>query len=149
MCHSCLKKRFKQSMTDAGQMPPTCCTDEHIDLEHVDKLFDPVFKKIWNKKFVEASLKNRLYCPSRRCGEWIRPVDIYHDRDTGRKAARCDRCNTKVCVTCNGRWHFASKCPRDEETAKFLAHARSEGRKRCLKCGATAQLREGDNHALW
>ncbi|OBS21471.1 hypothetical protein FPOA_07809 [Fusarium poae] len=148
MCHSCLKKRFKQSMTDAEQMPPTCCTDEHIDLEHVDKLFDPVFKKIWNKKFVEASLKNRLYCPSRRCGEWIRPVDIYHDRDTGRKAARCERCNTKVCVACNGRWHFGGKCPRDDETAKYLAQARSEGRKRCIKCGATSQLKDGDNHAF-
>ncbi|KAF4950988.1 hypothetical protein FSARC_13026 [Fusarium sarcochroum] len=140
--------RFKQSLSDPGQMPPTCCTDDHIGLEHVDKLFDPTFKKIWNKKFIEYSLKGRLYCPSRRCGEWIRPADIYRDRDTGRKAARCDRCNTKVCVTCNGRWHFSSKCPRDEETARFLEYARLEGQKRCYRCGASAQLREGDNHAL-
>ncbi|KAJ4011627.1 hypothetical protein NW752_008634 [Fusarium irregulare] len=148
MCHSCLKKRFKQSMTDSGQMPPTCCTEEPIGLEHVDKLFDPVFKKIWNKKFVEYSLKNRLYCPSRRCGEWIRPGEIYHDRESGRKTARCDQCNTKVCVSCNGRWHFQPKCPRDEETARFLAKLRTEEQKRCIRCDATAQLRDGDNHAL-
>ncbi|KAI1042858.1 hypothetical protein LB505_001083 [Fusarium chuoi] len=85
-------------MTEAEHMPPTCCTDAHIGLEHVDKLFDSTFKRIWNKKFVEYSLRNRLYCPSRRCGEWIRPADIYRDRETGRKAARCDQCNTKVAL---------------------------------------------------
>ncbi|KAM0563209.1 hypothetical protein ACHAPJ_000925 [Fusarium lateritium] len=45
-------------------------------------------------------------------------------------------------------WHFSSKCPRDEETARFLEDARLEGQKRCYRCGASAKLREGDNHAL-
>ncbi|KAF4467900.1 e3 ubiquitin- ligase arih1l [Fusarium albosuccineum] len=148
MCHSCLKRRFKQSVTDPQQhMPPTCCAPDNIPLEHVDKLFDATFKKLWNKKFVEYSVRNRLYCPSRRCGEWIRPANIFYDRDTGREAARCERCNTKVCGACNGRWHFMDKCPRDEETAIFLDRVRHEGRRRCYRCGASAELREGDNHA--
>ncbi|KAF4977451.1 hypothetical protein FZEAL_6015 [Fusarium zealandicum] len=147
MCHSCLKRRFKQSMTDPEQMPPTCCSPDHISPDIVERLFDPMFKKLWNKKFVDYSLRARLYCPSRRCGEWIRPANVYRDRETGRGAARCDRCETKVCVSCNGRWHFSSKCPRDDQTARFLEYARHEGRKRCHKCGATAELGEGDNHA--
>lgn len=149
MCHNCLRRRFKQSMTDPQQMPPSCCPPEPIGLEYVDTLFDPKFKKMWNKKYVEYSIGNRLYCPSRRCGEWIRPANIYTDRDTGRKAARCDHCNTKVCVACNGRWHFSSKCPRDEETMRFLDYARDEGQRRCHKCGARAELRDGENHAAW
>ncbi|KAJ3501852.1 hypothetical protein NM208_g16852 [Fusarium decemcellulare] len=56
MCHSCLKRRFKQSVTDPQQhMPPTCCVPDNIPLEHVDKLFDATFKKMWNKKFMEYS----------------------------------------------------------------------------------------------
>lgn len=144
MCRSCLERIFKLSITDPQHMPPKCCSQEHIPLKHVDRLFDSKFKKTWNRKFAEYSTKNRLYCPSRKCGEWIKPANIR--RENGRKVARCSRCRTKVCGICNGKWHGSEECPKDEETAQLLAQAKEEGWKRCYRCKAVVELKEGCNH---
>lgn len=148
MCHSCLKRSFKLSITDPQHMPPRCCTADNIPLKHVDKLFDNEFKKTWNKKFVEYSTKNRIYCVKRGCNEFIRPEDVHHAED-GRKYGRCARCKTKVCVRCNGKWHSARDCPKDEETVRFLAQAKNEGWQRCFRCKAIVELKEGCNHMTW
>ena len=147
MCHSCLKRSFRLSITDPSHMPPKCCTVEHIPLKHVDRLFDNNFKKQWNRKFAEYSTRNRIYCPSRRCGEWIKPANIR--RENGRKVARCGRCRTKACGTCNGKWHASADCPRDDETNQMLAQAKEEGWQRCYKCKAMVELKEGCNHMTW
>lgn len=145
-CHSCLRRQFKMSITDPQEMPPKCCTTDYIPIRHVDKLFDDSFKRQWNHKFAEYSTRNRVYCPSRGCGEWIRPRNIHRDRGSGRKQARCGRCDTKVCVSCNGRWHRSRDCPQDEETARFLKQAKAEGWQRCYRCKIMVELKEGCNH---
>ncbi|QPG94924.1 hypothetical protein C2857_007336 [Epichloe festucae Fl1] len=144
MCRPCLERIFKLSMTDPRHMPPRCCTQDHIPLKHVDRIFDSAFKKAWNRKFAEYSTKNRIYCPSRKCGEWIKPA--YIRREDGRKVARCGRCRTKVCCSCSGRWHGPGSCPGDPETANLLAQAKEEGWKRCYKCKVLVELKEGCNH---
>ncbi|KAG5948817.1 hypothetical protein E4U53_006130 [Claviceps sorghi] len=143
MCRTCLRRIFNLSVTDPQHMPPRCCQDD-ISLKHVDRLFDHAFKKTWNRKFAEYSTKNRVYCPSRKCGEWIKPANIR--REHGRKVARCSRCSTKVCCSCNGPWHGAQACLNDAETADILAQAKEEGWKRCFKCKALVELKEGCNH---
>ncbi|KAJ0113923.1 hypothetical protein J7T55_010167 [Diaporthe amygdali] len=145
MCHSCLKRSFKLSITDPQHMPPKCCTAATIPLKHVDRLFDNEFKRTWNKKFVEYSTRNRIYCPKKGCSEFIRPEDIRH-ADDGRKYGRCDKCKTKVCVRCNGRWHNGRDCPKDEDTVMFLAQAKEEGWQCCFRCKAMVELKEGCNH---
>ncbi|KAL8806261.1 MAG: hypothetical protein Q9200_005099 [Gallowayella weberi] len=131
-------------------MPPKCCTSEHIPLKHVDKLFDLKFKMKWNQKYQEYTTKNRLYCPARGCGEWIKPANIHVDAsggaNTGRKYGKCGRCKTKVCVACNGRWHASRTCPKDDATAQFIEIAKKEGWQRCYNCSATVELKEGCNH---
>ncbi len=134
MCNSCLKRSFKLSISDPQLMPPKCCTTDVIPLKHVDRLFDINFKKTWNIKFREYSTRNRIYCPSRRCGEWIKPEHVY--KEDGRKIAKCGRCRTKVCCLCNGKWHASRDCPRDDETNRFLEQAKQEGWQRCHKCRA-------------
>lgn len=148
MCNGCLKRNFKLSVNDPQLMPPKCCTSDHIPLKHVVKLFDHEFKKTWNKKFAEYSAKNRVYCPSRRCGEWIIPENAQRD-EFGRRYAKCSSCKTKVCLACNGKWHSATDCPKDEETNKLLEQAKEEGWKRCYKCKAMVELKEGCNHMTW
>ncbi|KAG6162797.1 hypothetical protein E4U51_006152 [Claviceps purpurea] len=143
MCRACLRRVFTLSISDPQHMPPRCCQN-HIPVKHVDRLFDHGFKKLWNRKFAESSTKNRIYCPSRKCGEWIKPANIR--RENGRKVARCGRCSTKVCCLCNGRWHGSQACSSDAETAKLLAQAQEEGWKRCFKCRALVELKEGCNH---
>ncbi|KAL8835432.1 MAG: hypothetical protein Q9176_006933 [Flavoplaca citrina] len=131
-------------------MPPKCCTTEHIPLKHVDKLFDLKFKMKWNQKYQEYTTKNRLYCPARGCGEWIKPASIHVDTtggaNTGRKYGKCGRCKTKVCTACNGRWHASRTCPKDDATKQFIEIAKKEGWQRCYNCSATVELKEGCNH---
>jgi len=113
----------------------------------VDKLFDVNFKKTWNRKFQEYSTKNRIYCPARRCGEWIKPGNIH--KEDGRKYGKCSRCKTKVCCICNGKWHGNKDCPKDEETNRLLETAKQAGWQRCYNCRAMVELKEGCNHMTW
>ncbi|ESZ93136.1 hypothetical protein SBOR_6463 [Sclerotinia borealis F-4128] len=144
MCHSCLKRIFRLSVKDPAHMPPKCCTAEHIPLKHVEKLFDIPFKKLWNKKYQEYTTKNRIYCPAKRCGEWIKPENIH--KENGKKYGICGRCKTKVCALCNGKWHGSKECPKDEETNKLLETAKQAGWQRCYSCRTMVELKEGCNH---
>ncbi|WPH01962.1 Hypothetical protein R9X50_00481600 [Acrodontium crateriforme] len=144
MCHPCLKHVFAMSVKDAAHMPPTCCTEKQIPLKHVDKLFDVKFKTLWNRKYQEYHTKNRIYCPSRRCGEWINPSQIHISGS--RKYAACPRCKTKVCVLCNNKMHKSGECPKDPETAELIAQAKKHGWQRCYNCSTMVELEEGCNH---
>ncbi|KAM0315198.1 hypothetical protein ACHAO8_004137 [Botrytis cinerea] len=128
-------------------MPPKCCTAEHIPLKHVEKLFDVPFKKLWNKKYQEYTTKNRIYCPAKKCGEWIKPENIH--KENGKKYGTCGRCKTKVCALCNGKWHGSKECPKDEETNKLLETAKKAGWQRCYSCRTMVELKEGCNHMTW
>jgi hypothetical protein len=94
ICNRCLRNKFKASLTDRALMPPRCCTDQHIDLKHVEKLLDLEFKQKWNRKFVEFRTKNPLYCDNPTCGEWISPKHIKDEN--GMNVGRCRFCETKV-----------------------------------------------------
>jgi hypothetical protein len=144
MCHECLQRIFTMSVTDPAHMPPRCCTSEHIPLKHVDNLFDQNFKKTWNRKFQEYTTRNRIYCPARSCGEWIKPSHITTEH--GRKVGKCKRCNTRVCCTCNNKMHTSRECPKDPATKEFVEIAKEKGWQRCHSCSAMVELKEGCNH---
>ncbi|KAI9836051.1 MAG: hypothetical protein M1819_001662 [Sarea resinae] len=133
------------SVHDPQHMPPRCCTQDHIPLKHVERLFNDKFKILWNKKYQEYTTKNRIYCPNKGCGEWIKPANI-HVEAGGRKCGKCSRCKTKVCCSCNGKWHRSRECPNDEETKRIVEIAKTEGWQRCYNCRAMVELKEGCNH---
>ena len=149
MCNDCLKRIFTMSLNDPQHMPPRCCANEHIPLKHVEHLLSDKFKIQWNKKYQEYTTKNRVYCPVRGCGEWIKPSNIRLDSSTGRKMGRCSRCRTKVCCLCNGKWHSRKECPNDEDFKRFQEVAKEAGWQRCHNCKAMVELREGCNHMTW
>lgn len=144
MCHSCLKRVFKMSIKDPAHMPPRCCTDDHIDLKHVDKLFSQDFKKTWNRRFLEYKTKNRVYCIGKNCGEWIKPSHITTEH--GRKIGKCKRCSTRVCAICNNKAHTSRDCPKDPATKQFIDTAKEKGWQKCFSCSAIVELKEGCNH---
>jgi hypothetical protein len=144
MCNSCLRRIFTMSVTDPAHMPPRCCTDQHIDLKHVEKLFDDKFKVLWNRKFQEYKTKNRIYCPGRKCGAWIKPH--YIAIENGRKVGRCKQCKLKVCAICSQKMHTTRECPKDPETKAFIETAKEKGWQRCYSCHAMVELKEGCNH---
>lgn len=146
MCHSCLRRQFTLSVQDPQHMPPRCCTSEHIPLKYAERLFDDKFKILWNKKYQEYTTANRLYCPTKGCGQWIKPSKIRMDLTYGRKYARCSACNTKVCVLCNCKFHTRRECPKDEETNRLVQMAKEQGWQRCYNCKAVVELKEGCNH---
>lgn len=148
MCNPCLKRSFKLSVTDSQHMPPKCCTKDNIPLKHVERLFSNDFKKTWNKKYREYSHRNRVYCPRKYCGEFVRSEDIRR-LDDGRKYWRCAKCSTKVCFQCNEKYHRGRDCPNDEDMAQFVAQAKDEGWQRCFRCKAVVELKEGCNHMTW
>ncbi|KAK3109600.1 hypothetical protein LTR53_016976 [Teratosphaeriaceae sp. CCFEE 6253] len=145
MCHDCLKRVFDMSVKDPAHMPPRCCTDDHIPLKHVDKLFDLKFKVLWNRKYQEYHTRDRIYCPAPKCGEWIKPSHVHRDSH-GRKYAHCPRCKTNVCTLCNNKRHRSRDCPEDPEIAQLVAQAKQEGWQRCFSCSALVELKEGCNH---
>ena len=149
MCHACLRRIFTMSVTDPQHMPPRCCTQDNIPLKHVDRLFNDKFKILWNKKYQEYTTKNRIYCPARGCGEWIKPSHIRMDSSVGRRYGKCSRCKMKVCCLCNGKWHTRKECPKDEETKRFVEIAKEAGWQRCYSCKAMVELKEGCNHMTW
>ncbi len=151
MCHACLIRIFQLSVTDPQHMPPKCCTSECISLTHVNKLFDAKFKKTWNIKLEEYSTKNRIYCPKRRCGEWIMSDDIKKVVERGHRGrkGKCKKCKTEVCGNCSGMWHGGRTCPKDDETTRLLETAREKGWQRCYSCRTMVELEEGCNHMTW
>lgn len=146
MCHACLKRIFQLSTSDPQLMPPRCCTEQEIPLDHVDKLFDVKFKILWNRKFAEYATKNRLYCPKKGCGIWIKPKYIAKDKMTGREIGKCKECKTEVCKKCNMKWHGRRECDNDEGTKRVLELGKEQGWKRCYNCREMVQLAEGCNH---
>jgi hypothetical protein len=94
ICNRCLRNKFEASMTDRALMPPRCCTDQHIDLKHVDALLSVDFKKRWNRKFREFKTEDPLYCNNPACGEWISPNYIQAVKNM--KFGRCRFCKTQV-----------------------------------------------------
>ncbi|KAK3078671.1 hypothetical protein LTS18_006930, partial [Coniosporium uncinatum] len=146
MCNDCLVRIFTLSTTDPEHMPPKCCTETRIPLSHVEKIFDSKFKHLWMKKYAEFATKDRMYCPRKGCGEWIKPRYQELDRSVGRRHGTCRKCDTKVCKNCNMKWHGTKECRNDPETKKLLDTAREEGWQRCYNCKAVVQLSEGCNH---
>ncbi|KAH0150619.1 hypothetical protein KCU67_g10582, partial [Aureobasidium melanogenum] len=144
MCNSCLRRIFTMSIKDPQHMPPKCCSSDHIPLKHVDHLFDDKFKLLWNAKYQEYTTKNRLYCPAKGCGQWIKPANMH--KLHGRNYGRCPRCKTKVCTLCNNKLHTSGECPKDPETKRLVALAKEKGWQRCYNCKAMVELKEGCNH---
>ncbi|KAF2761103.1 hypothetical protein EJ05DRAFT_508309 [Pseudovirgaria hyperparasitica] len=145
-CHECLRRQFSLSVKDPQHMPPRCCTDEHIPLKYVDRLFNDKFKMLWNQKYEEYTTKNRVYCPYRDCGQWIKPSNIKKDSTTGRMYGKCGRCRQKMCVKCNGKFHTKRNCPKDEETKRVIEMAKEKGWQRCYNCKTMVELKEGCYH---
>ncbi|RYO98624.1 hypothetical protein DL766_001076 [Monosporascus sp. MC13-8B] len=103
MCNPCLRRKFRLSIQDPSQMPPKCCTADRISLKHVQDLFPDKFKNAWNQKFNEFSTRDPIYCPRRKCGEWIKPERIYERN--GR-----NRCGAEFCMMCGAKWK-SCECP--------------------------------------
>ncbi|KAL8912300.1 MAG: hypothetical protein Q9171_002672 [Xanthocarpia ochracea] len=110
MCHACLRRIFTLSITDPQHMPPKCCTQEHIPLKHVDKLFDLKFKMKWNQKYQEDDATKQFIEIAKKEG-WQR---CYNCSATVELKEGCNhmtcRCKAEFCMICGVKWKGCD-CP--------------------------------------
>ena len=146
-CDSCLKRAFDLSVTDIQHMPPKCCGGKPIQPKIAMHLYKSEFRKLWNAKYAEWTTKDRLYCPAKGCGTWIKPEYIKLDYKGNKTYGKCPKCNRKVCPKCNGKHHPDKKdCPNDPETQAFIKTAKENGWQNCGKCGLTVERIDGCHH---
>ncbi|MDI1486165.1 MAG: hypothetical protein OHK93_004356 [Ramalina farinacea] len=154
MCHDCIKRVFELSITDPTTMPPKCCEPD-FPIEPtaaMKKLFTHSFKQKWNLKYEEATAKYKIYCPRKRCGQFIRHKYIYTlpaargDQGPKRRYGQCSKCGTRVCVTCSAKFHTSRECPKDPATLAFQKVAEEKGWQQCYNCKAMIEHNKGCNH---
>lgn len=147
MCRPCLHRKFELAATDQLHMPPQCCNHNPIPLKHVETIFDENLKSLWNRRYSEYTTYHRIYCPSKRCMEWIKPSRVVVEGN--RECATCEFCDMKVCVACNGKWHITPDCPNSEETRRTLRQAKENPKLRCFWCNVKVDRVPDGNHTKW
>ncbi|KAK1087957.1 hypothetical protein LTR33_000797 [Friedmanniomyces endolithicus] len=136
MCHECLIRVFNMSVNDPAHMPPRCCTDDHIPLKHVDKLFAQV----------QDSLEPEVPGVPHQEPHLLPSSEMRRMDQAFPHPSRRSRKKTKVCTLCNNKMHRSKDCPDDPETAKLVDQAKEKGWQRCFNCSSMVELKEGCNH---
>ncbi|KAI9896167.1 hypothetical protein N3K66_008339 [Trichothecium roseum] len=138
-CRDCITQIFGTSMTDEAFFPPRCCT-QPIPLEKNRLFLDPDLVPQYQKKALEFSTSNRVYCSNPDCAAFIPPV-LY----TGKSVVSCEHCMAETCVSCKKAAHKGD-CAEDENLQKVLEMARESGWQRCQNCWGMVELSTGCFH---
>lgn len=111
-------------------------------------LFDSGFKRDWNEKYREHASRKGFPCPSRNCGEIMKPENVR--TEGGRWRAKCTRCGTKICGSCNGRWHTEPDCTAGgNDSFLFAEQSTRESWPRCYRCKTMVEVKGTRNRATW
>jgi IBR domain, a half RING-finger domain len=121
-----------------------------VGLEHIPVYvliqFDSGFQRRFRRRKVQKAQKDALFCPSPRCGYWVRPKYIKLDTKTGREQAKCRKCELLICKKCNMEWHSAGECKIDESTQKVLELVKEKNFQQCPQCHEMVERMAGCNH---
>lgn len=141
-CRGCITQIFGTSMTDEAFFPPRCCT-QPIPLEQNRLFLDPDIVPQYQKKALEFSTSNRVYCSNPDCAAFIPPVFYI-----GKSVVSCEHCTAETCVSCKKAAHRGD-CAEDEELQKVLQVARESGWQRCQNCWGMVELSTGCFHMTY
>lgn len=134
----CLQELFQAATVDESLFPPRCCQKEFI-LADVRRLLGDDILSAFEKKAVEFSTTDRVYCHRPSCSNFLGPVT------TKASALRCPQCNTNTCSHCKAAAHSNLDCSQVLDEA-VLALAEQEGWKRCPGCHHLVELSIGCYH---
>ncbi|KAI2625479.1 hypothetical protein GGS21DRAFT_530999 [Xylaria nigripes] len=137
-CRECLQLLFRNAISDESLFPPRCCRQAIPADENRVLLSSDLFQE-FNKKAVEFSTPNRIYCHQPSCSAFIPPIMIRNG------VARCSACLANTCTTCKGNSHRGD-CPFDKDLQRVLQVARQEGWQRCRNCSTMVELNTGCFH---
>ncbi|OAR05729.1 hypothetical protein LLEC1_03457 [Akanthomyces lecanii] len=148
-CISCGDERSKESAAqapcghfwratvDEGLFPPQCCT-QPIPLTDVSTWLPSELVTEFEKKQVEFTTPNRLYCANKRCSAFIIPANIAVDRGS------CTACGRATCTICKAAGHRGI-CSRDSAKRRTMALAKRERWQKCYGCKTVVELGSGCN----
>lgn len=137
-CAGCLDRYFERATVDESMLPPQCCT-QPIPLADVDKWLVEELVTRFEKKQVELTTPNRLYCANKRCSAFILPDNIAIDRGL------CKVCGRATCTICKAAGHRAM-CSRDPAKRRIMALAKREHWQKCYGCKTVVELDSGCHH---
>lgn len=137
-CAGCLRRLFRDAMTDETLFPVRCCNHE-IPLCRVRHFFSADLITQFERKAVEYTTSDRTYCANATCREFIDPAPI---EDT---CATCTACDQSTCSLCKREVHDGL-CPPNPEMDQLLETARLAGWRRCFQCRTMVELDVGCNH---
>lgn len=137
-CRECLSRLFQDAMVDETLFPPRCCR-VNIPLERNLLFLDAELVQQFREKSIEFSTKNRTYCYSPKCAQFIPQEKCKDD------IALCGACGLRTCTICKNASHVGD-CPQDGALQEVLQLAGEEGWQRCQNCNGMVELNTGCNH---
>ncbi|KAL1837850.1 hypothetical protein VTJ49DRAFT_3323 [Mycothermus thermophilus] len=155
-CRDCLTIVIDQSTTDERKFPPRCCMQPIPG-----STIQLVLPRDRQAHFVKTALQfsvpwpARLFCPRPSCGEFIPPTSTTTTTPNSKPKTRrtnpfettCPTCHTRACTLCKRPAHPSGEdCPSDADSAAVLRLGELCGWRRCPRCRALVELREGCAH---
>ena len=155
-CRECIAEHTRVVINSPmAVFPPTCpqieC-DNIVQLELVRSSLSEKDRERWSQRMTETRIKNKIYCPNRKCS-------ALHDGDRLKMdrlgSCICSSCGLKFCKTCLVKFHQGLTCsqykalPEDErdlEDLQAIKLAESNKWRRCPSCRAIVELTIGCNH---
>ncbi|KAL2122184.1 hypothetical protein VTJ04DRAFT_2639 [Mycothermus thermophilus] len=172
-CVDCLTIVIEQSAVDEVKFPPRCCA-QPIPGTTIQRVLPRDRQANFVKTAAQFSVPwpARLFCPNPNCGEFIPPkptttsatsptslppLNLHGNTTTTRPRplprnhnpfeTTCPRCHTRACTLCKGPFHRPGEdCPEDRDSAAVLRLGELRGWRRCPRCRALVELRDGCSH---
>ncbi|KAF3294341.1 hypothetical protein TWF132_003336 [Orbilia oligospora] len=131
--------RFR-AMKDESLYPLKCCKVE-IPGNVIARILSAAEYEKYQEAAVEYSSSDRMYCPNKKCLQFIPPESI----NKAGNFAFCKHCSTVACTKCKEKWHTGT-CRVDHELQAVINTAGQQGWKQCFKCKRMVELKSGCHH---
>ncbi|KAI1852338.1 hypothetical protein JX266_002516 [Neoarthrinium moseri] len=141
-CQPCFRRLIETATQNEQQWPPKCCLN-NIPERTIISNTDSELQREYRLKAEEWGIPigERIYCPQRDCGLFVRPDQINY----GLRLARCSAGHW-TCSICLNPQHTSDACPQDRDMQRTEELAEEEGWKRCIGCRAYVEHREACQH---
>ncbi|KAI0651652.1 hypothetical protein C8Q79DRAFT_1004927 [Trametes meyenii] len=136
----CIQEMFKKASTDESLFPPKCCQGA-VALSEVEPHLPHAFVEHYNKKAIEFSTPDRVYCHVPTCASFLGPAA------DAPATLRCAECAAGTCACCKEQTHPGVPCHFAAEDA-VLDLGKEHGWQRCPACRHLVELSIGCYHII-
>ncbi|KAI0670101.1 hypothetical protein C8Q78DRAFT_992468 [Trametes maxima] len=134
----CIQEMFKKASTDESLFPPKCCQGA-VALSEVEPHLPHDFVKHYNRKAIEFSTPDRVYCHVPTCASFLGPAA------DAAATLRCAECAAGTCACCKEQTHPGVPCHFAAEDV-VLDLGKEQGWQRCPACRHLVELSIGCYH---